>query len=244
MRNRSKQFYWPLLGLVLLVAGAGGCSKTGVSETIPAATYISVVNAAPYGPSVDLYLNDTLVSPSGGIPSGQYSTQYGNIRPGNYDVQFKADGSGTLLYDIPASAYDTNNFYTLITYNTARGGGSVQALKIHDDFSSVTSTSTYYRFFNLSPDAPAVDLYLNGTISQSQRAPADNLYNAIFDAFTAISPSTYNVQIKKAGTDSVLASATSVPLGAGDVYTIFLGGKYQSSDSLTISVLQASFAGQ
>jgi len=243
MRNRLKQSYWALMILVLLAAGAAGCSKTGATETVASVTYISVVNAAPYGPSVDLYLNDTLVTPSGGIPPGQYSTQYGSVRPGNYDVQFKADGTGNLLYDIPASAFDTNNFYTLITYNTAPGGGSVQALKIHDDFSSVTSTSTYYRFFNLSPDAPSVDVYLNGTISQSQRAPADIVYNTTFDAFTAIPVAIYSLQIMKAGTDSVLASATSVPLGGGDVYTIFLGGKYHSaaSDSLTISVLQASF---
>jgi hypothetical protein len=241
MRNKAQQFYWGLAVLALLVVGAWGCAKTGASQTVTAVTYISIINSAPYGPSIDLYLNDTLASPSGGIPAGQYSTQYGSVRPGNYDVQFKSDGTNSLLFDIPASAFDTNNFYTLIAYNTARGGGAVQALKIHDDFSLVSGSLSYYRFFNLSPDAPAVDLYLNGFLSQPRRTPADNVANSTFDAFTSIPPSVYNLQIMKAGTDTVLASANALSLGGGDVYTIFLGGKYQSSDSLTISILQASF---
>jgi hypothetical protein len=228
--------------LVLLASGAAGCAKTGVTTTVSAVTYISVINAAPYGPSIDLYLNDTLASPSGGIPPGQFSTQYGNVRPGNYDVQFKADGTSNLLYDIPASAFDTNNFYTLITYNSAPGGGSVQAIKIHDDFSSIMGGNAYYRFFNLSPDAPAVDLYFNGYLTQPRRAPADNVSNSSFNEFTSIPPAIYNMQVMKAGTDTVLASANSISLGNGDVYTIFLGGRYhQSSDSLGISILQASF---
>jgi hypothetical protein len=241
MSNRVKQFYWVLMFLILLAAGATGCSKTGATTTVTAVTYISVINAAPYGPSIDLYLNDTLASPGGGIPPGQFSTQYGSVRPGNYDVQFRADGTSTLLYDIPASAFDTNNFYTLITYNSAPGGGSVKAIKIHDDFSSVMGGNAYYRFFNLSPDAPAVDLYFNGYLTQPKRTSADNVSNPTFNEFTSIPAALYNLQVMKAGTDTVLASANAISMGNGDVYTIFLGGRYQSSDSLGISILQASF---
>lgn len=241
IRKGVQQFFWCLTLLSFLVIGTGGCFKTGAIQSVAAVTYVSVMNTAPYSPTVDIYLNDTLVSPTGGIPAGQFSMLYGHLKPGNYAVQFKANGTNNILYNIPASAFDINNFYTLMLYNTSPGGGSVNAIKIHDDFSVVTPSNTYYRFFNLSPDAPAVDLYLNTVISQPQRAPADNATNTSFNAFTAIPPQTYSIQVKKTGTDSVLAFANSLSLGAGNVYTIFLTGKYQSTDTLSISVLQASF---
>jgi hypothetical protein len=239
MRNNRQQFFW---GSIILLAwlGSTGCAKTGTSLTVTAVTYISVINEAPYSSAVDIYLNGTQISPSGGIAPGQYSKEYGSVVPGVYAVDFKKAGTDTLLYEIPASSFDTTNFYTLILYNTARGSSAVSAVKLLDDFSSVTNTSAYYRFFNLSPDVPSADLYLNGSIGQLQRAPADYVNNPIYDAFQAVTPNAYNLEVKSSSTNSVLATG-SVELAAGSVYTIFLSGTDTSSNNLSVSVLQASF---
>ncbi len=129
----------------------------------------------------------------------------------------------------------------MILYNSNPGNSAAQAVKIFDDFSMVSPISANYRFFHLSPDVPAIDLYLNNSISQTQRAAADNVINPGLNAFQPIAPTIYLLQVKLSGTDSVLASLPGVQLLAGGVYTIFLNGTYTSVNNLSINVLQATY---
>ncbi len=240
MRSNRQQFFWGSIILIVL-SGSVGCSKSGSSSlTFTPVSYVSILNEAPYGTAVDIYLNDTLVSPVGGIATGQYSTQYGSVKPGVYKVDFKKAGTDSLLFEIPASSFDTTSFYTLLLYNTAPGNPAVQAIKILDNFTSITNSYAYYRFFNLSPDASAADFYLDNTIVQHQRTPADNASNLSYNQFQSINPAIYNLQVTVSGTDSVLAMSNAVTLGQGGVYTIFLSGT-KSANNLAISVLPASY---
>ena len=141
--------------------------------------------------------------------------------------------------------YDTSAFYTLILYNTAPKSPAVAAARIADDYSSVTqTTSAYYRFFNLSPDAPGVDLYLNSTVAQTNRSPMDNLTNLSYDEFQPINPGTFSVNVKKANTDTVLASintdGTDAKHGLHDlsVWNVFESG-CQCSDCDLLTRRQA-----
>jgi hypothetical protein len=231
--------------LIFLAIGGERCTKSGATVASGAniATYVTVMNLAPYAPTVDIYLNDTLVSPPTGVPPGKYSTQYGQLKPGVYDVKFKKYSTDSLISEIPASSFDATNFYTLVLYNTQPGGGAAGAFKIHDDFSKVSPASANYRFLNLSPDAPAVDLYFDSTVSQSGQAPTNsNASNLVSTTtFQPIAPATYTLQIKATGTDSVLASLNNVILKAGNVYTIFLAGKDRYYNSLSINVLTAVY---
>lgn len=223
--------------MVFVFAGAG-CAKSNSSVNISAVCYVSVMNEAPYSSTADVYFNGTLVS-SGGIAPGQYSHEYGSVKPGTYTVDFKVTGTDSLLYEIPAAMYDSSTFYTLILYNTAPKSPAVAAARIVDDYSSVTqTTSDYYRFFNLSPDAPAVDLYLNSTVAQAGRSPMDNLISLSYNAFQPISPGTFSINVKKANTDTVLASLNPEELIPSTVYTIFLSG---TDTSLAVNVLTETY---
>jgi hypothetical protein len=242
-KGHRKGIAYGLVLLTLLTAGWAGCAKTGSSFTSSSVTYVSVLHMAPYAPATDIYLNGTLSSPVGGIAPSSSSNKYSALQPGNYDIQFKKTGTDSLMADIPASSYDTLHFYTLILYNTNAGGGLVRAVKIADDFSTLSAASANYRFFNLSPDAPKVDLYLNGTAVQTSRASMDNVgypgYNSFQQAGTGLSNS---LQVKVAGSDSVLASLNNQDLEAGGVYTIFLSGvKNSSTNNLNITVLPATY---
>lgn len=214
-----------------------GCVKGSTGSNANAVCYVSVLNAAPYSSATDIYFNGTKVSPSGGISPGQFSSEYGSLKPGTYTVDFKVAGSDSVLDELPATPYDTSNFYTLIFYNTAPKSPAVSAARILDDFSAVTETSSYYRFFNLNPDMPSVDLYLNGTASQVNRTPADNISNPMYNQFTAISATTYSLQVKDSKTDSVLATSNEFPLSGGSVYTIFLQGTSASANIVVLPAL-------
>lgn len=225
--------------LVFVLAGAGCLKSTSSSTTPNAVCYVSVMNEAPYSSTVDLYFNGTVVSTTGGIAPGQYSSEYGSVKPGNYTVDFKVAGTDSLLYEIPAAAYDSSTFYTLILYNTAPKSPAVAAARIVDDFSSVTqTTNAYYRFFNLSPDAPGVDLYLSSTVAQTNRSPMDNLTNLSYDAFQPINSGTFTINVKKANTDTVLASLNPAEFMPSTVYTIYLNG---TSSNLAVNVLEATY---
>jgi hypothetical protein len=245
MRNNRQQFFWGSVALFCLAIGGWRCSKAGSTQTTTAVTYIAVINAASYGPSADIYLNGTVVSSSGGIAPGNYSQEYATFAPGNYDVKFDKTGTDSVLYDISSSAFDTTGFYTLILYNASPGGtGVIDAAKITDNFSSTSQSAANYRFFNLSPDVPSCDLYLNGTLAQIQRAPADNVSNLLFDEFQTLSPNSYTIVAKVSGGDSVLATtSTGVDLSTGNVFTIFLSGTNTAAggNHLAINIMQAVF---
>lgn len=245
MRNNRQQLFWGSLALFCLTIEGWRCSKAGSTQTTTAVTYVAVINAAPYGPSADIYLNGTLVSASGGVSPGTYSQEYATFAPGNYDVSFDKTGTDSVLYDIPSSPFDTASFYTMILYNASPGGtGVIDAAKITDNYSSTSQTTANYRFFNLSPDVPSCDLYFNGTLVQMQRAPADNVSNLLYDQFQTLAPNSYTIVAKISGGDSVLATtSTGVDLSTGNVFTIFLSGTNTAAggNHLAINIMQEEF---
>ena len=238
MRKSKQQFFWGATFFVILSAGLAGCTKTGSSFTTSPVTYITVMNQAPYAPTADIFFNDTLASGSNGIAPGVYSSKYGPLKPGSYEVKFKKHSSDSLMDVLTRSNYDTLGFYTLILYNDANK--AAHAMKINDDFSRITQANANYRFFNLSPDAPSVDLYMNDAKVQQGRTTADNAGNNSNNDFTSAVPAVYNLKVKTAAGDSVMLN--NVNLLGGNVYTIFLSGvKNASANTLSINVLQASY---
>jgi hypothetical protein len=236
----KKQFFWGATFLVILSGLWASCTKTGATYTTSPVTYVSVMNMAPYGPTTDIYLNSQLATGTGGIAPGTYSSKYGALQPGNYTIQFKKNGSDSLLSQIvpDKSLLDTLHFYTLIMYNDVNR--AIKSTLIEDDFSSISNGYVNYRFFNLSPDAPNVDFYLNSgtTATSTGRTPADNVTNTAYNNFQSAPSTTFNLQVKVAGSDSVLATLSNQSLIGGNVYTIFLGG---TTNNWKINVLQASY---
>ena len=244
MRNSKKQFFWGATFFVILAAGWAGCAKTGSTYTTSPVAYVTVMNEAPYGPTTDIYLNSQLATGTTGIIAGAYSTKYGPVQPGSYKIEFKKNGSDSLLSTIASGApqlFDTLNFYTLIQYNdTTR---AIQSMLIHDDFTSISTGNANYRFFNLSPDAHNVDFYINGESAGvsptfGQRTTGDNAIYTNYNSFISTAPNAYNFEVRNHYTDSVIAYTTATNLIGGNVYTIFLAG---TTNNFKINVLPASY---
>ena len=221
-----------------LATGITSCSKSGVTNTTTISTYDTVMNLSSWSPSTEIYFNGSKSTQA--ITAGNYSQSYASLKPGSYDVQFMKAGGDSVMADIPASSYDSLSFYTLIMYNASRNSPA-SAVKIQDDFSTVSATSSNYRFFNMCPDVPQADLYINNTMVQSVRTVADNVNYPSFNAFQQFTGGTYTIQVKKAGTDSVIASINSYPMQVQNAYTIFLDGKIGSTNPIALNILRASF---
>lgn len=227
-----------------IATGWAGCSKAGLSSIQPnnqSFTYLVLMNMAPFAPSAEIYLNDIKsISP---VAPGYYSTSYEHLFPGNYDVKFKIAGSDSILADVPASSYDSFSFYTLILYNTDTIHKATQAIKITDDFSGVTGSYAYFRIFDLCPDLPSVDFYLNGQLYQSGRTPADiSIYGSQFTSFLPAASNSFSLSVTNHGSSTVIAHLDNGYFSAGNAYTIILSGSAgNASFPVNLHILNASY---
>ena len=99
-------------------------------------------------------------------------------------------------------------------------------MRIKDDFTEVVSnlTKPYYRFFHASPNTGPVDLFIDTVKVQSDRGHADNAGNGTLNKFLGTQVDVHNIQVKLAGTSTVIASQNNVYLQAGHAYTFYLTG--------------------
>jgi hypothetical protein len=232
--------YWA--GFLALAAGWTGCTKMATNAnatTGNGVTYIVLMNMAPYSPPAEIYLND--IKATATVAPGTYSTSYAHITPSVYDVKFKVSGGDSLLSEIPSSLYDSLGFYTLILYNDAINGPA-KSIKIVDDYTGVTVSNAYYRFIDMCPETPSLDLYLNNNLVQQGRKTADIVMYSNFTQFQAVVPTEYNLQLKKAGTDSVIYSLANAEFIGGNAYTIFLSGSANApTDPISVNILKAAY---
>jgi len=233
--------FFKVFGVVMTAVFLSSCLKTGTNNTTNTSnvSFVTLMNMAPYSSSTEVYFNGDKKTPA--IPPGSYSTNYGQVTPGSYDILFKVASADSVLSELPSSHYDSLGFYTLILYNPS-AASAVSSMKIVDDFTTLSFTGANYRFFNLCPDFPVVDLYMNATEVQPGRTLADNANSSYFNTFAPVTAGGYAIQVKKAGTDSVIATISSVGLQAGNAYTFFLqGSPHNSNNPVTLSVLQAAY---
>lgn len=227
--------------LVFIAAALGGCLKSGSSSSSNAndLSFVTLMNMAPYSSSTSVYFNNVIQT--GTVGAGSYSTSYGQIPPGTYDVQFRVAGSDSVLSDLGTSVYDSLGFYTVVLYNPT-ASSAVSSMKITDDFSTLSLSSANYRFFNFCPDAPSVDLVFNTSVMQNGRTVGDNANSYYLNVFQNLTPGIYSITARKAGTDSVIATLNSVNLTAANAYTIFLmGSTKNTSNPVSLNVLTASY---
>lgn len=237
---RKSGIFYKTVVFIIMIGGLTGClkSNSGSSSSGSVVTFVTLMNLT--STSADIYLNGTKASQKAAVP-GFFDQRYEQLTPGAYDIQFKAAGLDSVLAEIPSSIYDSSAFNTVILYNLA-GSNTANAVKIEDNFSSLTVSTASYRFLNMCPDVPSVDLYFSGTAIQTNRTTADNVANPSFSTFQSTTPGTFNLQVKKAGTDSVVASVSGVTLAAGTASTIFLKGRAaNTTNPISLNVLVATY---
>jgi len=216
-----KNAFW-VLGLLAFVSVVlNGCIKNSSSSAVTPKTYISLLHLAPWAPAVEVYFNDKKASSA--INAGTVSSSYSALDPGVYAIGFKKAGGDSVLASLSTSLYDTSAYATLLLYNL--DSTHVGAAKIADDYSMLTNDKSFFRFFHLAPELNNVDLYFDNTLVSSGRSYVDNVYTSYYNTFSAVSPGSVNVTVKKSGSDSVIATLGSVNLAALNAYTIYLRGK-------------------
>jgi hypothetical protein len=227
-----------VLGVLAFVSVAlSGCLKQSSSSAIAPKTYISLMHLAPWAPAVEVYFNDKKASSA--IPAGKVSSSYSALDPGVYTIGFKKAGGDSVMATLSNSLYDSAEYATLLLYNI--DSTHVGAVKIDDDYSVLTNDKSFFRFFHLAPEIDDVDLYFDNNLISSGRSFADNVYSSYYNQFSGLSPASVTVSVKKAGTDSTIASLSGVNLTTFNAYTIYLRGKKggTGANAIGLDYLQA-----
>jgi hypothetical protein len=220
LRNISKRLVVRISAVCVLSVLLSSCLKDHTSDIpAPPAALLSVVQASPGQPPLDFSLDGSRLN-SGAITFGTI-LDYSGVYAGKRKYLFSKNGSSTpVLTD--TITFKQNVAYSLCLVNNIT---SPQILLLTDSISQPLAGNAALRFVNLSPDAPAVDLFI--------KDGAAFVTNKAFKGFSTFNPipgKNYSFEIRKTGTTTVLATVNNVTINSGFVYTIYLRGLAAATD--------------
>lgn len=174
---------------------------------------VLVVHASPDAPGVDLLVDDAKVN---GAPlTFPNNTGYLQIEAGDRNVKVNVANTSITAIDVTLN-YASNQSYTVFAVDSV---ANISAIRLEDDLSVPAAGNAHVRFVHLSPNAPAVDITLtNGTVVFGNKAFKE------FTAFTPLPAGSYDLQVRVAGTSTVVLDLPGIALQDGKIYTVFAKG--------------------
>ena len=205
-------------GVLLAISGLlllSGCKKDEDSTTgpsTPASSQVLVAHASPDAPAVDLLLDNTVVGTNLSYPN---NTGYLNATAGMHNIKVRVSGTTATVIDANV-ALGANTTYSVFAADSV---SRLTPVVLTDNLSPPASGKAQVRFAHLSPNAPAVDVALQGG--------AVLFGNKTFKEYTDFTPldaGTYNLEVRVAGTNAVVLPLPNITLQAGKIYTVFAKG--------------------
>ena len=222
MKKQSIKFLTMIALVAVTITSFTSCKDDDDDATpAPAATTgtakVNIVHASPDAPGVDLLLNGTVLNST----AVEYldNTGYLTVNEGTQNIKVNVAGTSTSV--INANVPFTKNMnYSIFAIDSV---SKISALVTTDDLTAPASGKAHVRFIHLSPNAPAVDVAVTGgavvfgdyTFKESS-------------AFTPLNAGSYDLEVRAAGTSTVVLALPGIALTAGKIYTVyakgFLGG--------------------
>jgi hypothetical protein len=206
---------------------ATGCKLDNDSEPLPPAAYVSVYNASPNSPGLNIILDSKVVNNT----SFDYSDHTGYLRffAGNRKLAFGPFQASNVVADTTMKFEDSKAYSVFVVNNFQ----DVDLLVLSDNTDEPGAGKAKLRFLNLSPDAPEVNL-----------AEGDNA-NPLFTGLAFKEPSEfievdakkYDFKVKSLSGDVLLNMPDAVLLD-GWSYTVLVRG-YKTVPSGSQSVLSS-----
>ena len=207
---------YPSLFLVLIfgITVFTACSEDEemVTPTPTAKAKVLVTHASPDAPGVDLLVDNTVAGTNLTFPN---STGYLEVNSGTRNVKVNVTGTSTTAIEANLNLTADKNYSVFAVNNVA----SIEAVVLEDDLTSPASGKAHVRFVHLSPNAPAVDI----TLSDGTIVFGDYTFKEA-SAFTPLNAGTYDLQVRLAGTSTVVLDLPGISLTTGKIYTVFAKG--------------------
>jgi len=210
-----KKTLFVFLTCTLAIAGIISCNNKN-NTTVPVSSF-GLINVSPNAGNVDVSLNGNPVvsNLAYGVDTGYFS-----VRSGTYTLAIDSAGSSTPLYNegisfAPGAAYSVFIIDSVSNLHTA---------VVADSVAAPSADSVQLRFFNFSPNTPPVYVALSGAVISVNRSYTDVTTNAGLAQFSLLTPGTYTLELRIAGTSTVLLFVSNITLEGGKVYTLYAKG--------------------
>jgi len=210
--------------LFLFTAALTSCLKDNNDNVVPPqSALISVINASPDSQPVDFYLDNNRANNS----SIQYGNglDYLNAITGKRTAAFYNSGSTTKIKS-DTMTLRADKAYTLYLTNLV---ATPDFVLLNDDVQRPAAGQASIRFVHVSANTPAVDV-----VTSTGTSIAPNKAYKEASAFIAVQAAKYTLQVRQAGTTTVLATLTDKDLLAGGVYTVWLQGVQGATDDVKV----------
>ncbi len=180
----------------------------------PERARVRAVHASPDAPAVDILVNGGVAFAN--VPFRAIS-DYALLPPGTYNIQVVPAGATTpVVIDANVTVAAGKDYTVAATGQLA----SIAPLVLVDDNSAPAAGNAHVRFIHLSPNAPAVDIAVAG----GGPVIFANVAFGEVGTYTPVPAGTYNLEVRLAGTTTVVLPIPGVTLAAGKVYTAYAFG--------------------
>jgi hypothetical protein len=188
---------------------------------------LMVVHASPDAPGVDLLVDDMVVNTSAlNFPD---ATDYLMLNAGTRNIKVNVNGTATTVIEADLG-FNVNNYYSVFAVNEV---AMIEPLVLMDDMTTPAMMKSHVRFIHLSPDAPAVDITLtDGTVVFG------DIEFKEYTMFTPLDAATYDLQVRLAGTSTVVLDLPGITLMDGKIYTVWASGFAGGSPALSAQIIE------
>ncbi|MFA9464198.1 MAG: DUF4397 domain-containing protein [Velocimicrobium sp.] len=189
-------------------------------------SYIRLLHAAPNAPSVDVYMNDSLIAKD--LAYGEYS-DYLAFPTGNYTITVYPSGQMNSPVIDTSIFIPSNGIFTIAVTGVLP---DLSLYPIQEPITGQQSGKACVRFAHLSPDAPNVDIkQVDGPILFADVA------NKNITNYICIPEGTYSFDILLAGTNDSVLTVPNVELKGNNYYTVYVLGLANESPALKTLIL-------
>lgn len=213
------------------VTGKGEAFRVQVLEDATSGSLLRVLHASPNVPAVTVYVNgQPAIKRLGTLKA----TGYLALEPGSYNVAVALAGQPLSKAVLKAKLdLADKTRYTALARGLLKGKGA-RTLEVasQGDITTAVAGTSALRVWHLSPDAPKVDVWVNG-----KRAVSALAYKKATPYLT-LNAGSYRVEIRVAGTKTSVFKGT-LRLRAGQAYSATaLGSALKNGKKLQVSLLR------
>jgi len=205
--------------LMLLISTAIiGCSEnSNPTNPVVSKSNVLVAHASPNAPGVDLLVDGTVAGTNLTFPN---NTGYLSVNSGERNIKVNVTGTSTTVINANVPFANDMN-YSIFAIDSV---SKISPVVVTDNLTTPASGKSHIRFFHFSPNAPAVDVAVTGGPVLFANRTFNKSVTGTEMAFTPVDAGTYNLEVRLAGTTTVVLSLPGIVLENGKIYTIFAKG--------------------
>ncbi len=212
MKNNIKKLLMLLVLSSFIVVSCSEDDDNNNTAPVLEKANVKVVHASPDAPGVDLLVDNAIAGSNLTFPN---NTGYLPVDEGTRNVKVNVTGTSTTVIEADLNLEGLTNYSVFAVDQVA----NLSPLVIVDDLTAPAMGTAHVRFIHLSPDAPAVDITtIDGTVVFGNYMFKD------YSDFTPLPAASYDLQVRLAGTETVVLELNGIAVSDGSIYTVFAKG--------------------